>query len=509
MENVFKKVYDSYKENLSVVTNEIGKRDYKINPNYKEMANKDLNEWFEPIKKDYPDLNIEVKTGQGTARKDSPWIQMYIGKENSSGTRGFYCGISFDKPDAYMCAWLGIGVGNKQRYVKTQEKTEATKNYLSLSKSMIGEKLERGFEYEPLNPNGMILTKPFKEDFKMDELTKDLKYLIGIYKIILTNDKKRENNVSNEFINNEIIAGRNIIYKGYPGTGKSHTVEENHLKINDKFIEKNRYERITFYPEYSNAEFIGTIRPTIDNDGTPKYKPFAGPFTKILKKALEDKNHNYYLIIEEINRGDAESIFGDVFQLLDRDSNGASVYSISNPIISLCLTNGKNEDMEISIPRNLSIIATMNISDENVKTLDTAFERRWDTIWISGKEGKFDDCYIKGLGEITWGTFRETINYQVVHQEGIIKNEDKQLGPYFINKNFVSDEIYNINKDERMKFCYKVIIYLYTKVCKYDKTLIFDENIDSIDKLLELFEKDDFINVFNETIKEKLNKRGN
>ena len=98
--------------------------------------------------------------------------------------------------------------------------------------------------------------------------------------------------------------GVNVLFYGVPGAGKSHI-------INSK-INKGRSERVVFHPDYTYSDFIGQILPRL-KDETPIYVFEPGPFTKILKKAYADRDNMYYLVIEEINRGNAPAIFGDIF----------------------------------------------------------------------------------------------------------------------------------------------------------------------------------------------------
>lgn len=131
--------------------------------------------------------------------------------------------------------------------------------------------------------------------------------------------------------------GYNKIYYGIPGCGKSYYIENTVLDGVDK---KNNVFRTTFYLDYSNSDFIGQIYPVVDDDDKVKYEPIPGPFTKALERALTNKGEMIYLVIEEINRGNAAAIFGDTFQLLDRlkeNKNGCvigdSEYPISNAFI--------------------------------------------------------------------------------------------------------------------------------------------------------------------------------
>lgn len=183
--------------------------------------------------------------------------------------------------------------------------------------------------------------------------------------------------------NQDSKKGYNKIYYGIPGCGKSYHIENTVLDGVDK---ENNVFRTTFYLDYSNSDFIGQIYPVVDGDKV-KYEPIPGPFTKALERALTNKDEMIYLVVEEINRGNAAAIFGDTFQLLDRlkeNKNGRvigdSEYPISNAFIEDYLRKQGVEFVpgNIYIPHNLTLLATMNTSDQNVFPLDTAFKRRWN-----------------------------------------------------------------------------------------------------------------------------------
>lgn len=186
------------------------------------------------------------------------------------------------------------------------------------------------------------------------------------------------------------VGGKNMYFYGAPGCGKSFEVK----KMLDEFnvFESNRF-RVTFHPEYTNSDFVGQILPTIEKDSSDpskdvvKYIFNPGPFTKALLRSYQT-NDMVYLIIEELNRGNASAIFGDLFQLLDRvdDINdprfSESQYPVTNVNVHKYLKDELAKDgisyreNDIIIPSNLTIFATMNSSDQNVFTLDTAFKRR-------------------------------------------------------------------------------------------------------------------------------------
>lgn len=279
--------------------------------------------------------------------------------------------------------------------------------------------------------------------------------------------------------------GFNKIYYGVPGCGKSYTV--------DKVFSENEYKifRTTFHPEYTNSDFVGQIIPEV-KDNKVEYNFHPGPFTLALKYSLENKNEKVCLVIEEINRGNASSIFGDIFQLLDRDFNGKSKYKIYNgPILDYLQEN--NIEMEnIYIPSNMWIIATMNTSDQNVFTLDTAFKRRWKMEYIKNVFEN-DDNYSKKLRttkipktDITWERFVTNINEKIADDDSIINSEDKQLGMYFVTIEEVKNE---------KEFAEKILSYLWDDVAKINSEDWFG-NIKTYDELLSSYERES-IKVFN------------
>ena len=223
-----------------------------------------------------------------------------------------------------------------------------------------------------------------------------------------------------------------------------------------------------------------------------------GPFTRILKKAIEHPDSNFYLIIEELNKGDFIAILGDIFFLLERNSKGESVYEITNDLIA----NEIYHDLErkIYIPSNLNIIATMNITDEAELFMNTAFLRRWRFIYFEDCPSTNDNYYIKGLGNIKWGHFRKIIN-DTLNKHNIFTNqEEKRLGTYFINNSYLTSNI-DISKENYLNFVYKVEIYLYELLP--NKDILFEDKIKSLNDLVTVA-KDNPLAPFKKEIKDKL-----
>ncbi len=239
------------------------------------------------------------------------------------------------------------------------------------------------------------------------------------------------------------------------------------------------YERVTFHPNYSYAQFVGTYKPVTKkySDKTEiEYEFVPGPFLRTLIKAYKTKV-NCLLLIEEINRANVAAVFGDVFQLLDRDENGESEYPITT---SEDLRNflAKPENLgglpenytTISIPSNMYIWATMNSADQGVQPMDAAFKRRWEFEYlnINNSEKDIDDNMNQIQfpdQKIDWNQLRHLINNRISNNYNI--NEDKLLGPFFIKKRNKTDEQF------LESFKSKVLMYLFEDVCKTNPKLLF------------------------------------
>lgn len=306
-----------------------------------------------------------------------------------------------------------------------------------------------------------------------------------------------------------------IIYYGVPGSGKSHKIDEI-----TKGVPAEQKMRVVFHPEYTNADFVGQIVPRVDDGVDYRFK--AGPFSRILKRAYQNIDKPFYLIIEEINRGNASAIFGDLFQLLDRDESGYSKYSVENLDINSYIRSKDNlyNDKEvpstvkvgdtewteitgIRLPPNLSLYATMNTSDQNVFALDNAFQRRWDMELV---ENKFTDDEQKNAlievanQKIFWGDFQTTINNYIgtkSSESGLSSMEDKRLGCWFVKA--------KDGKIDKDNFKNKVLKYLWDDAFKFSRQEVFDENIKSLEDLQKKFLTMGF-NIFKEEcgLKEKI-----
>lgn len=238
-----------------------------------------------------------------------------------------------------------------------------------------------------------------------------------------------------------VPGGFNLILYGVPGAGKSWTLQHEYC------TDDCAVERLVFHPDYTNGDLVGQLLPVVDEAHMATYAFQPGPFTTVMRRAYTHPQKNYVLIIEEINRGNAPAIFGDLFQLLDRMKTerwengslypaGTSEYAITNEAVAEWVYGDAAHP--VRIPSNLSIIGTMNTSDQNTFALDTAFQRRWRTRLI---ENSFDHVR-PALAQaeildtkVTWQRFCETVNARIVGNGAMTAStEDKRLGVYFVHE---------------------------------------------------------------------------
>jgi hypothetical protein len=344
-----------------------------------------------------------------------------------------------------------------------------------------------------------------------------------------------EQKVDDEFVYNRVVFGA-------PGTGKSHRLESDSKYFGDNM------ERVTFHPNYSYAQFVGTYKPIQGENPTDiKYEYVPGPFMRTYINALNNPEEKFLLLIEEINRANVAAVFGDVFQLLDR-KNGVSEYPIATSedlkkylMGSLeCLKDKninelseeeKKKCFEMKIPANMYIWATMNSADQGVFPMDTAFKRRWEFEYISVNEPDqvaeiekyvIPMCVNTEHGYyVNWNALRTRINNILIDNCKI--NEDKLLGPFFISKSMLDDIKANKNEMDRVlaideasrsdedndilvethkketsfmkAFESKVIMYLFEDVMKMRADKIFvryaqDKNKMIFSEICKAFEKD-------------------
>lgn len=296
---------------------------------------------------------------------------------------------------------------------------------------------------------------------------------------------------------------RQIIYYGAPGTGKSHTIkkEEDEGKIT--------CIRTTFHPDSDYATFVGCYKPhKIEGTKDLTYEFVEQAFLEAYKQAWMNPKEEIALVIEEINRGNCAQVFGDIFQLLDRSDDGWSTYPIKADTdiaehlkelhipryaVTMKLRFGLDKEGNdrypdrdwfgfMALPPNMSILATMNTSDQSLFPIDSAFKRRWDWKYIKIKKGKdkngkelgwniqIEDAngepvkIIKEETKLPWWNFIQKVNEIIA---SMTSSADKQLGYFFCKPSKKANET-----DEKPTIITadtlvgKVIFYLWNDVFK-------------------------------------------
>lgn len=302
-----------------------------------------------------------------------------------------------------------------------------------------------------------------------------------------------------------------VMYYGAPGTGKSYSISS---LIRYSYPSFNEYDdnpyvfRTTIYRDYSYFDFVGNIMP-VTKDGKISYEFVPGIFTTALFTALrnQDRDIDVYLILEEMSRGDIASIFGDIFQLLDRDDTGKSMYGINNKSIYeyLSFNGGLKAGYKIIIPSNLHIIGTVNTSDQNVNVIDTAFKRRFDFKYVGVEPIKADNNdYVNNFSinfthtdKYEWVKLYQAINHVIINDLGLA--EDKQLGPFFL-KDKGNDDL------NREQVANKLLHYLWQDVerVSYSRGSLFDDGITSFSQLYYAFDKQE--NILSKSVIEQYGK---
>lgn len=381
----------------------------------------------------------------------------------------------------------------------------------------------------------------FEKDFENSKTVNTQKYNISIpvdeikeiddalYQKI---EKELKGSVENQIVTMSEDICKNymqILYYGVPGCGKSYCIDS---KLKELGIENKEYQtkRVVFHPEYTNSDFIGQIIPKVDTAGNVTYEFKPGPFTEILKRAYLNKSVPFALIIEEINRGNAAAIFGELFQLLDRfEENesetinnvkydeGWSSYCINNDDMNYYIKRDYDEksafipkdyftqNTGMRLPPNLSLFATMNTSDQNVFKLDNAFKRRWDLEMIPNdfdftcddeteQKKQLTQCNapIDGF-DFTWGAFRSAVNELITNPENEEDNSsfsDKQLGTWFVKPNeegVITSKV----------FANKVIEYLWDDVFSDNLEILFNKEYKTLAQVIKAIDSDETDKIFN------------
>lgn len=289
---------------------------------------------------------------------------------------------------------------------------------------------------------------------------------------------------------------RQLILWGAPGTGKSYAIDRKINELTDKAV-----YRMTFHPATDYGSFVGAYKPTMEGDKIVyRFQPQS--LLKAYEEACTNPDKPVFLIIEEINRGNCAHIFGDIFQLLDREENLTSKYPITpHEDIKLWLKSTKIEEKnQLKLPPNLFIWATMNSSDQSLYKLDSAFQRRW-LMRYTPINSTLNKALIRIDNDTTvkWADFLDNVNGKMLGE-----CEDRRMGPFFAKP----DPRGEISAED---FVGKVLSYLYRTVfgiynieanpagsLTYDDFFnpaedIFGNKLIATDKLKDFFTKIDCI----------------
>jgi hypothetical protein len=287
-----------------------------------------------------------------------------------------------------------------------------------------------------------------------------------------------------------------IIY-GAPGTGKSYKIHKELSLGAQKVV-------TVFHPDTQHNDFVGALKPKMvkneagQNVITYQFRP--GPFTQALILAKSRPDKHICLIIEEINRASAAAVFGELFQLLDRNITGESTYRIDatdpdmlNYINDELSSIGESPLDKLEIPANLSLLATMNSSDQAVMPLDTAFKRRWSFEYLQIDFNQIDIPQVSiplktpnGKYAVKWTEFAQLINETLIDC-GIA--EDRLIGPFFLNGSELEDE-----KTAKSALNGKLFIYLWDDVLRhFGHQKLFSPAFKTFGQLSAAFSRDEAV----------------
>lgn len=301
--------------------------------------------------------------------------------------------------------------------------------------------------------------EPQELDERMPFSIQDLQAGIDFLEEVISDFTISVPSPSSQELNTNSTVLKNTIYLGAPGTGKSYSIEQ----VTDGALKV----RTVFHPDMQYSDFVGSLRPRMVSEGSTKsisYEFRPGPFTNAYIQARNNQHQRVFLIIEELNRAPAAAVFGDLIQLLDPDST----YEINvDPDMLDYINENISETIDkLSLPMNLTILATMNSSDQGVNSLDTAFKRRWAIKYMPIDYTKATpgilSIPVQGVVcDIEWGCFSKIINDKLMVL-GI--PEDRLLGHRFLSVGDLVDR-----QSAHDTLCYKLLVYLWEDVLRHGK----------------------------------------
>lgn len=356
--------------------------------------------------------------------------------------------------------------------------------YLDFKKDWVSDNISYIYDtflyLEYYNNGEKLPVDKIKEDLSYHSLKDAVTYKNGIFTLNNSNNSIPQSLVDfakSDFLKkhymNEIILQK--IFYGAPGTGKSHTVDTEYVKGNKCF-------RITFHPDTDYASFVGCYKPKMGGptgeDITYSFVPQV--FLNAYIYAWNHPDEPTYLVIEELNRGNCAQIFGDIFQLLDRQKTvhpGYSKYTINADSDIATYLSGKLENKEryekaiceiyglkefdfsiLALPSNLNILATMNTSDQSLFPIDSAFKRRWEMGYVAVNYADAEQFSVKidDAHKYSWADVLRGLNRYIKQEK---HSTNKVLGNRFVQ----ADEN---NVISSVAFRDKVLFFLFNDVFK-------------------------------------------
>ena len=356
--------------------------------------------------------------------------------------------------------------------------------YLDFKKDWVSDNISYIYDtflyLEYYNNGEKLPVDKIKEDLSYHSLKDAVTYKNGIFTLNNSNNSIPQSLVDfakSDFLKkhymNEIILQK--IFYGAPGTGKSHTVDTEYVKGNKCF-------RITFHPDTDYASFVGCYKPKMGGptgeDITYSFVPQV--FLNAYIYAWNHPDEPTYLVIEELNRGNCAQIFGDIFQLLDRQKTvhpGYSKYTINADSDIATYLSGELEDKEhyekaiceiyglkefdfsiLALPSNLNILATMNTSDQSLFPIDSAFKRRWEMEYVGVNYADAEQFSVKidDAHKYSWADVLRGLNRYIKQEK---HSTNKILGNRFVQ----ADEN---NVISSVAFRDKVLFFLFNDVFK-------------------------------------------
>lgn len=356
--------------------------------------------------------------------------------------------------------------------------------YLDFKKDWVSDNISYIYDtflyLEYYNNGEKLPVDKIKEDLSYHSLKDAVTYKNGIFTLNNSNNSIPQSLVDfakSDFLKkhymNEIILQK--IFYGAPGTGKSHTVDTEYVKGNKCF-------RITFHPDTDYASFVGCYKPKMGGptgeDITYSFVPQV--FLNAYIYAWNHPDEPTYLVIEELNRGNCAQIFGDIFQLLDRQKTvhpGYSKYTINADSDIATYLSGKLENKEryekaiceiyglkefdfsiLALPSNLNILATVNTSDQSLFPIDSAFKRRWEMGYVAVNYADAEQFSVKidDAHKYSWADVLRGLNRYIKQEK---HSTNKILGNRFVQ----ADEN---NVISSVAFRDKVLFFLFNDVFK-------------------------------------------